>query len=65
MLFLGVIDTVNKLISIGRDAAENTANAFTGLTGENTDIHFTGLRFVPVEFVITSYSIHYTKLYEG
>jgi len=51
VLFLGVIDTVNKLISIGRDAAENTANAFTGLTGETTDIHFTGLRFVPVEFI--------------
>ncbi|WP_048058454.1 chemotaxis protein CheC [Methanococcus maripaludis] len=48
---MGVIDTINKLVDIGKDAAENTANAFTGLTGENTDIYFTGLRFVPIEYI--------------
>ena len=48
---MGVIETINKLIDIGTDAAENTANAFSVLTGENTDIHFTGLRFVPVEYI--------------
>ncbi|ABR54167.1 CheC, inhibitor of MCP methylation [Methanococcus vannielii SB] len=48
---MGVVETINKLISIGKDAADNTAKSFSGLTGENADIHFTGLRFVPVEFI--------------
>ncbi|MBA2861950.1 chemotaxis protein CheC [Methanococcus maripaludis] len=53
---MGVIETINKIVDIGKDAAENTANAFTGLTGEDTDIHFTGLRFVPVEYIPEQFS---------
>jgi len=53
---LGVIETINKLVDIGKDAAENTASAFTGLTCETTDIHFTGLRFVPVEYIPEQFS---------
>uniref|UniRef100_A9AB13 CheC, inhibitor of MCP methylation n=1 Tax=Methanococcus maripaludis (strain C6 / ATCC BAA-1332) TaxID=444158 RepID=A9AB13_METM6 len=53
---MGVVETINKLVDIGKDAAENTANAFTGLTGESTDIHFTGLRFVPVEYIPEQFS---------
>ncbi|WP_423792169.1 chemotaxis protein CheC [Methanocaldococcus indicus] len=48
---MSLLEPINKLIEIGREASENMANAFMELTGENVEVYFLGLRFALIEYV--------------
>ncbi|MDK2790560.1 MAG: chemotaxis protein CheC [Methanothermococcus sp.] len=48
---MSILESMKKITDIGRKASENTAEAFSGLTGENTEVYFLGTRFVPIEYL--------------
>ncbi len=48
---MSLLEPINKLIDIGKEATENMTNAFMELTGENVEIFFLGLRFALIEYV--------------
>ncbi|GBF36933.1 MAG TPA: chemotaxis protein CheC [Methanothermococcus okinawensis] len=48
---MGILESMRRLINIGREASENIAKSFTELTGETTDVQFLGVRFTPLEFL--------------
>jgi len=52
---MGILESMRKLISIGREASENIGRSFTELTGETTDVQFLGVRFIPLEFLVEQF----------